>query len=460
MLSIIRSALIALSVLIAPTARAQSISDAELAAKVDAIAAKSLARPNTVGLSIAVARGDRLILAKGYGKADLEFDIPMNEQTMLRIGSVTKQFSAAAIMRLVEQGRLSLDDTLDKMLPEYPPTSKPVTLRQILNHTSGIWSYTEDSKFMVRDSTLELTPEEVIATFKDKPLEFDPGTKWNYSNSAYYLLGEIIARASGKPYAQHMQDELFTPLGLSRTRYESNRAIIPNRAQGYAFDDGTIRNDQSIGADVPGAAGSLLSSAADLVRWNLALIGGKVVSPESYALMTTPTTLPDGAAPYGFGLGIESFEGRRRIEHGGGIPGFTSSLAYLPDDQLTVAAISNCESFNPGKVVDSIMRAALGIEELQPQDLPVPATDMARFAGDFAFDDIPMSITFFEKDGKVFAQATGQTPALLLYQGNGEFRADFDPQVKFVFAAGGGGDGPAESVVLHQHGEHVARRKP
>lgn len=458
MRSIFRTVLLALSLLIAPLAGAQSITDAELAAKVDAIAAKSLARPNTVGLSIAVARGDRLILAKGYGKADLEFAAPMNEETMLRIGSVTKQFSAAAVMRLVEQGRLSLDDTLDKMLPDYPPTAKPVTLRQILNHTSGIWSYTEDEKFMVRESTLELTPEEVTATFKDKPLEFDPGTKWNYSNSAYYLLGEIIARASGKPYAQFVQDELFTPLGLSRTRYESNRDIIPIRAQGYAFRDGNLFNDQSIGADVPGAAGSLLSSAADLVRWNLALAGGKVVSPESYALMTTPTTLADGGiAPYGFGLGIDTFEGRRRIEHGGGIPGFTSSLAYLPDDQLTVAAISNCESFNPGKVVDSIMRAALGIAQFEPQDLPVAASEMARFAGDYAFDDIPMSITFFEKDGKVFAQATGQTPALLLYQGNGEFRADFDPQVKFVFAPG---EGPAENVVLHQHGEHVARRKP
>lgn len=443
----------------APVAFAQAPStDAALAAAVDAIVQRTLAQPNAVGLSIAVARGDQLIVTKGYGTADLESGWPVDDQTMMRIGSVTKQFSAAAVMKLVEQGKLSLDDTLDKMLPDYPPTSKPVTLRQILNHTSGIWSYTEDGKFMERDSTMELKSEEVIATFKDKPLEFDPGTKWNYSNSAYYLVGEIIERAAGMPYAQFVQEELFAPLGLSRTRYESNREIISNRAQGYAFDGGKLLNDQTIGADVPGAAGSLLSTAADLVRWNIALAGGKAVSPDSYALMTATTVLPSGRdAEYGLGLGIDTFEGRKRISHGGGIPGFTSMLAYLPEEKLTVAVISNCESLNPGKAADSIMRAALGIAEFVPKDLRVADADLARFAGVYVFQSMPLELTVSGQDGQVFAQATGQKATRLLYQGNGEFRADFDPEVKFVFPAG---EGPAPSLTLHQRGQHVADRKP
>jgi hypothetical protein len=208
---------------------------------------------------------------------------------------------------------------------------------------------------------------------------------------------------------------------------------------------------------VPGAAGSLVSSAADLVRWNIALAGGKVVSPESYALMTTTTVLPSGRdTEYGFGLGIDMFEGKKRISHGGGIPGFTSMLAYLPEEKLTVAVISNSDSFNPGRVAESVMRAALGIEEFVPRNEAVSAAEMARFAGEYRFETIPMEIKFFEQDGKMMAQATGQKPARLLYQGNGEFCAEFDPAVEFVFAAG---EGPAEGFVLHQGGEHKAVRK-
>ncbi len=440
-------------------ASAQVASDAALAAKVDAIAERALAQPKAVGLSIAVGRGDQVVLSKGYGKADLEFDVPMNAQTMLRIGSVTKQFSAAAVMKLVEQGKLSLDDTLDKLLPaEYPDTGKLITLRQILNHTSGIWSYTNDDKFMGRDASLELTPAELIATFKDRPLEFAPGSQWQYSNSAYYLVGEIIARASGKAYAQFLQDEFFTPLGLTRTRYDSNSEVVLNRAQGYGFENRKLRNDRAIGADVPGAAGSLISSAEGLVRWNIALVNGKVVSKESYTLMTTPGVLSDGSPTrYGLGLEIGSFAGHPRIGHGGGIFGFTSMLAYLPEEKITVAVISNCDSLSPGTVADAIMRAALGMDEVPTKDLPVSAAEHARFAGEFAFEDIPMTIKIFEQDGKVMAQGSGQGATRLLYQGNGEFRAEFGPGVKIVFPAG---EGPAATLVLHQNGEHTAKRKP
>ncbi|MEK6702712.1 MAG: serine hydrolase domain-containing protein [Planctomycetota bacterium] len=450
------SAAVSVSLLTCAGALAQ-VSSEELSKSIEGIAARALAQPNAVGLSIAVAKGDQVVFAGSFGKADLETGFAGDKDTLFRIGSVTKQFTAAAVMKLVEQGKLSLDDTLAKLLPDFPATPKPVTLRQLLNHTSGIWSYTSDDKFMGREATLELTPAELVAIFKDHAPDFDPGTKWNYSNSGYYLLGEIIAKTSGKTYAQFVQDELLTPQGLARTRYESNREIIPNRAQGYTYEKGKLFNDKSIGADVPGAAGSLLSSAEGLVRWNLALASGKVVSPKSYEQMSTSATLPDGSETrYGFGLQLGVWEGRPRVAHGGGIFGFTSQLTYLPKDQLTIAVISNCDGFNPAKLADSIARAALGISDFVPADLAVSAQEIARFAGEYKFVEFPMEISIFERDGKMWSQAVGQKETRLHYQGKGEFRADFDPQVKIVFTEG---TGPADQFVLHQGGEHPANRK-
>ncbi|MCK6372399.1 MAG: beta-lactamase family protein, partial [Gammaproteobacteria bacterium] len=332
-------------------AHAELPTDAELAARVDAAAIKILSQPRAAGLSIAVGRSGKVILAKGYGMADVEWSVPATADTVFRIGSVTKQFTAAAIVRLVEAGKVSLDATVQTYLPDFPVKQWPVTIRHLLTHTSGMWSYTDDSTFMTRDASLELTPDELIATFKDKPLEFEPGTRYNYSNSAYYLLGTVIEKVSGKPYAAFVQEEFFSPLGLTRTRYESNGAIIPGRAQGYSFRDGTLVNDRPLGADVPGAAGSLLSTATDLVNWTTALTTGKVVTPDSFIEMTTSATLKDGnPTGYGLGLEVDMWEGRRRIAHGGGIFGFTSRLITLPDDEVTVAVLINSESMNPGTV--------------------------------------------------------------------------------------------------------------
>jgi D-alanyl-D-alanine carboxypeptidase len=397
-----------------------------------------------------------VILAKGYGLADVGLSVPVGADSIFRIGSVTKQFTAAAVMRLVEAGKVSLDATVQTYVPEFPEKQWPVTVRHLLTHTSGVWSYTEDEKFMQRDASLELTPAELIATFADRPLEFEPGTKFRYSNSAYYLLGAVIEKASGKPYASYVRDELFEPLGLSRTRYESNAEIIPGRAQGYTLREGRLANDRAIGPDVPGAAGSLLSTASDLVRWEIALTGGKVVKPESYVQMATGAVLADGKGTgYGFGLRVDDWEGRRRVSHGGGIFGFASVLLTLPDDGLTVAVLSNSDSVNPGNVADTVARQALGLAVFEPKDLALSPADMARFSGEFAFEGIPLEIRLFERDGRLWAQATGPRETRLLYQGDGEFRASFDTKVKFVFA-----EGSADAFVLHQgRGTVPAKRK-
>jgi len=418
----------------ASSARPDIPTDAELIASVDAIVSKALSNPGAVGLSIAIARDGKVILAKGYGMAELEHQIPATATTMFRIGSVTKQYTAAAIMRLAEQGKLSLDNELGTYFPDYPTQGHTVTVRHLLNHTSGIKSYTQIEEIMQKHIAYDMSVDELLSWVKDIPFDFAPGEQYAYNNTAYYMLGSIIEQASGTPYCQYLQDEFFTPMGLLHTRCDSNADIIPGRAQGYGMRDGELVNDRLIGMDNPGAAGMLIASAADLVRWNMALMNGEVVSAESLKLMTTPTILPDGTnTNYGFGLMMNDLEGHRRISHGGGIFGFNSTLVHYPDDDLYVAVIANGGS-SAGRLGEEISRAALDIE-LNIADLTPSADEIARFTGHYVIQNIELAARIFEKDGFVYLQATDQPAIRLLYQGRGEFRASFDPNVKVVFDA-------------------------
>jgi CubicO group peptidase (beta-lactamase class C family) len=433
------------------------VDDAALRAAVDSIVERTLNKPGAVGFSVAVARGDKVIISKGYGLADVELNVPADANTIFRIGSVTKQFTAAMIMRMVEQGKISLDDDLAKYVPEFPMQGHKVTIRQLLNHTSGIPSYTDLGEEWEKVRPLELTHEQMIALVKDKPFDFEPGEKWKYNNTGYYLLGMIIEKVSGQTYAECMMAGFFKPLGLKHTRYDVTAEIVKGRAQGYSVEKGVLENDAPLGMSQPFAAGSLISTAEDLIRWQMALNAGdgQVVSSDSYKQMTTPTILPSGRnTEYGFGLGIDEWEGHKRISHGGGINGFTSSLSYLPDDRLHVAVISNCEVFNPELLVRSITRAALGIPEQEVKDLTLTADEIKPILGRFVLEKINLPIEFSEQDGKVIAQAKGQRQTALLYQGNGEFRAGFDNDVKMIFDLSPDGS-PAKSFTLYQGGAEL-----
>ncbi|HTF88787.1 MAG TPA: serine hydrolase domain-containing protein [Planctomycetota bacterium] len=426
--------------------RAQAPQDA-LAQKIEALAAEQLAKPGGVGLSIAVAQHGKILLAKGYGKADAELDVPANDQTMFRIGSVTKQFTAALVMRLVEQKKLSLSDDLSKYVPEFPLQGRKVTIEQLLQHTSGIKSYTEVTTTWQKMWPLELTHEELLALVKDAPFDFEPGSDWRYCNTGYYLLGMVIEKVAGKSYAEQLQAEICTPLGLTRTRYDSNHELIRNRAQGYAMEGEQLVNDEMFGMSQPGGAGGILSSAGDLVRWQIALSSGKVVKQESFAKMSKPTVLPNGHdTGYGFGLRMEDWEGKPRVWHGGGIFGFNSMLFWLPGDDLHVAVISNGEALASAELADAIAYAALRVERPNVKDEPIPAELITRLSGDYVFAGIRMEARIFEREGKLMLQGSGQEAFRLLWQGGLEFRAEFDNEVRLVFAADG------KSLVLHQGG--------
>lgn len=332
----------------------------ELRERIEELVTEALEQPGAVGLSVAVAIGDELVIAGGYGIAEVEHDVPANVDTMFRIGSVTKQFTSAAVMRLVERGDLELDQLITEYLPDFPTQGHEVTVLHLLTHTSGIKSYTGLGREWQRVVSLELDHQELLALFQDEPFDFAPGERFLYNNSGYYLLGMILEDVTEKSYADLLQTELVQRLGLKRTRYGSNTDLIKNRAQGYQMIDGELANDALIGMSQPGAAGALLSTAKDLVRWQQALVSGKVVSADSYEMMTTPFMLNDGSeTKYGFGLGLGIMDGHPVVQHGGGIFGFNSMLAYYPEKMLSVAVISNSEGYSAGDLAARIARAVL-----------------------------------------------------------------------------------------------------
>jgi CubicO group peptidase (beta-lactamase class C family) len=356
------------------------LTDAEVERRVDAVVDELATHPEFVGLSVAVARGNRLIVDRGYGIADLEWNAPVDASTIFRIGSLTKNFTAAAILKLAEQGKLGLDDPLSRTVSEFDTGGRTVTIRQLLNHTSGIPEYTTQPGFFAKLAPLNLSDAELLQLVSGKPFDFEPGTGWRYSNTNYYLLGMVVAKASGRPYAAFMQEEFFTPLGLAQTRYGSETAILPHRAQGYAFDPdtGSHANDAAISMNVPGAGGALVSSAGDLVRWQIALIDGRAIRPASLEQMiSAPVKMEPGDALYGLGVMIDRRDGQRVIGHGGSINGFSSLLSWLPDSGLSVAVISNSEAVGSGVVERRIIAALTSDVPPAPRTLPQPGSEAA-----------------------------------------------------------------------------------
>src|SRR6478672_7842825 len=422
---------------------------------VDSVANAAVAEHRTAGVSIAVVKNGRPILEKGYGFADLENDVPATAETVYRIGSVTKQFTSAAIMRLMEQGKLSLDDTLQKFLPNFPAQGNRVTIRHLLNHTSGIKSYTNLGPKWARVVRLDLAPDSVVALFANEPFDFKPGDEWRYDNSGYFLLGMIIEKLSGKPYGQYVQDELFTPLGLKSTIYCDQAPLIKHRAQGYATrPGGRFINAEPLSMTQPYAAGSLCSTVTDLAAWTLALSSGKVVSPASYKLMTTPGTLNDGKPlTYGFGLGIGTLGGHRQVSHNGGINGFISELHHYPDDSLVTVVLTNTGALTAVQLERLIARRALGIKDLPA--VPIDASALGRLVGEYQMGSARVRV--FVEGGRLRAQAA-EAPAFgLKHVGGGRFVRDDNDDVQYEFAAGN----PAPSFVRRQGGnETTATRVP
>ena len=443
------------SAIAAGQASAQQPSPTALAARVDSVVTAAMAAEHIPGVSVAVLRGADTVVMRGWGYANVELRASAGPQTAYRIGSVTKQFTAAAILQLIEQGKVSLDDTLQKFVPGFPTPGRRITIRQLLNHVSGIPSYTSIGRAWQSKMRLDLSQDSLLALVRDRTPDFAPGERFLYDNTGYYLLGMVIESASGQSYPQYLADHIFVPLGLRGTSYCETRQLIENRAQGYQSDSAGVANADFISMGQPFAAGSLCSTVGDLVAWQRALAGDRLLRAGSYAQMSTPGRLNNGSATtYGFGLGMNQFEGHRHIGHSGGINGFSSMLSAYPDDGLIIVVLANSENANTGRIAQRIARAALGIAAPVVRDLPVTAAELSRFVGTYRLNDA-LDLRVFGRGDSLMIQATGQGVDRLLSQGGGVFLASFDNDVRIVFEMTGD---RAAALTLYQGAPRRAPR--
>lgn len=335
------------------------------------------------GASVCVMKDGKVIYAKGFGLASRELKVPNRPGLAYRIASVTKQFTAAAVLALVEDGKVGLDAPIGTYLKELPEAWRAVTVRQLLNHTGGIPNYTEELSYRARMREDLPGLKLLQAHVWTKPLDFAPGSQWHYSNSGYYLLGLLIEQVSGTPYGSFLEARFFTPLGLTRTTYGTETAFVPGLATGYG-EGGQPASYLSLNQAF--AAGALVSTAEDLARWTHALHGGKVVNAESLRLMTRPTRTSDGKEhPYGFGLGFRTLAGHRLIGHNGGINGFSSTVEADPEGHTVAVLLFNEEQPEVGAEYLSrrLLALAAGVPVLDPKPVVLPASKLARLAGTY-----------------------------------------------------------------------------
>jgi len=395
--------------------------------------------------SVLVARGETVVLDKGYGFANLEWDIPNSPTTKFRLGSITKQFTAACILLLEERGKLKVDDPVKKYMPDAPAAWDKVTILNVLTHTSGIPSFTDFPDYESTEA-IPTTPEKLVARFRDKPLEFQPGEKWKYSNSGYVLLGYLIEKISGESYEKFVQENIFTPLGMKDSGYDSNSAIIRHRAAGYSPGPNGPQNTGFIHMSIPFSAGALYSTTEDLLRWEQGLFGGKVLSPAPLQKMTTPFQ-----HDYACGLGVRMVNGHKLIEHGGGIEGFNTQLSYYTEDKLTVVVLGNLNGSAPNDIATKLAALAHGEKVVlasERKEIAVPPKILAKYVGSYELHpDLVLMVTL--ENGQLMAQPTGQPKAPIFAESETKFFLKVvDAQIEFFKNE----NGEVTHLVLHQGG--------
>jgi D-alanyl-D-alanine carboxypeptidase len=344
--------------------------------EIDAYVQRRMQRDHIPGVSVAILREGKVIHCKGYGMANVELLSAATGSSVYQIASLTKAFTATAIMLFVEDGKLSIDVRVTKYLPDLPTSWQNVTVRQLLGHTSGIKNLTNLSGF-AETVRKDFTPRELVDMVAKEPLDFEPGENWNYSNTGYIVLGMLIEKLSGKSYGLFMDERIFKPLGMTNTRANDLHAVIAGRVQGYTWDGKVLRIGEYHSPTQPYAAGMLVSTVADLAKWDLSLDGGTLLKRPILEQMWAPVRIGIGNGPgYGLGWEIKEINGHRSIGHGGGIPGFSTCFTRYGDDHLTVIVLTNSnygnvESLARGIAARIIPALGSGVER------PIEDTDAA-----------------------------------------------------------------------------------
>jgi CubicO group peptidase (beta-lactamase class C family) len=419
------------------TALAQSPTSEELGNRVDAIAKQMLSR-RVAGISVAVARDGQVVFARGYGMANLEHSVAVTPDTIFHIVGISKNILAAVVLQLVDEGKLRLDDDVTKYVPEAPTLGHHVTVRQLLNHTSGIYSFTSLPDAANNDR-FELTHEQVLGLIKDKLFDFKPGTRWRHNNSAFYLAGMVVERVTKQEYGTYVREHVFKPLGMSSASLCDARMVVPHLASGYELKGGAPVNAAFMSWKTPFAVASVCATASDLLKWEAALDTGRVLTQSSLQLMRTPTTLADGTKmDHGLGTCLGSLDGHKALGHTGNGGGFRSVLESFPDDHLTIVILTNTEDGSPGPVTAAaeIARAALGLAKKSAlRDPPVPNEELAALTG--KYESVDGIVEIFANDGKLHFRIAG-TPieGVLVRQAENVYAINENTEVHFLVRGG------------------------
>jgi CubicO group peptidase (beta-lactamase class C family) len=404
-----------------------------------------------------IAIDDGVVVYRGArGMANMELGIPLSADQVFRLGSITKQFTGAAIMMLEEQGKLAVSDPITKYLPNYPTHGHTITIEHLLTHTSGIYNYTNIPGYFENRVRSDLSTQELVEVFQDLDMDFAPGERWNYSNSGYVLLGAILEEVTGESYADFVQENIFEPLGMHDSHYGGPQ-LIPGRVAGYVQDGEGYVNAPYLSMTQPHAAGSLLSTVDDLTTWHAALASGELISPESYQRMTSPFMLNSGeASEYGYGFNVAEIRDMKAIHHGGGINGFVTFALWLPEEEIYVAALSNIPGVGAGPGQLSLKVGALLAGNPYPEFQRVELSEeiLARYVGVYRIDD-DTTRTVTLKDGELYTLRSNSVRMHAVpFSENGFFY----PGELDYFEVVMGDDGTVSHMVMYPDGSKEGER--
>jgi CubicO group peptidase (beta-lactamase class C family) len=403
--------------------------------------------------SALVAKGGKVIFSKGYGMANAEWSIPNTPRTKFRLGSITKQFTAAAILLLQERGKLSVRDPICKFFDNCPESWKEITIHHLLTHNGGIPNFTSFPDYR-KTMMIPVTMESLVARFKDKPLDFKPGEKMSYSNSGYVALGHIIEKVGGEPYESFLQKNIFDPLKMSNSGYDRHDRVLKNRATGYSSRSGKQANSEYLDMTIPHAAGALYSTVEDLFTWNEALFSDKLLSAKSReAMMTVDKN------NYAYGLVVNQQHNRKMVSHGGGINGFNTVLARFPEEKVTIVVLRNADygMQNPGRISQDLAAILFGEKYEIPRErvaIKIDPKILDAYVGQYELRP-DFIITMTREGDSLMTQATGQPKFELFPESETRFFLKVvDAQVTFVKDD----KGAVTHLIMHQGGDRTAKK--
>ena len=403
--------------------------------------------------SALVAKNGTILLNKGYGYRDAETGVLNDEHSIYQLGSVTKQFTSAVILKLQAENKLSVSDKLNKYFPGYPKGDS-ITIKELLTHTSGIYNYTNDGNFMKNEITNPKTREQMMALFENKPLDFSPGTAWSYSNSGYSMLGYIIEKVAKTSYEQAIHHYIFSPLKMTHSGFDFTDLKSPDKTVGYfVLNAHDTMKAPIVDSTISFSAGAIYSTTGDLYRWGQALENNSILSASEQNEAYTPVK-----NNYGYGWGIDSIDGKRRLSHNGGIPGYITTLSRVPADDVTIILLSNASNQTIGKISNSIY-AILYHEKyevpVERKAISLDAPTMKQYEGEYEIKP-GLMVNINAKDSVLIANPTGQS-AKTLYAEKKDFFFEKEEDVQLDFTRNDKNE--VDGFVFHQSGQEIKCKK-